>query len=64
MDLLKVQGFFYVPSEYSQVAKVWTHLSGSLLDHCYVYKEFSKTFCEDVFEIYFSDHDRVRLGFT
>ena len=50
-------------SYFNQVVEVSTHISGSLLDHVYVHKEFSRTLFVDVFDVYFSDHDSVKLKF-
>ena len=50
-------------SYFNQVVEVSTHISGSLLDHVYVHKEFSRTLFADVFDVYFSDHDSVELKF-
>ena len=50
--------------------EIWTsiitHLSGSLLDHVYILKEFlSETGVnESVIDLYFSRHDAVKLIFT
>ena len=54
----------HILSGYSPVVQVSTHISGSSLDHCYVHRKFSETFSVDVFDIYFIDHDAVRLRFT
>ena len=53
-------------SDYTQVVKEPTHLSGSLLDQIYVrntvLQEFSVS--ASVIDLYFSDHDAVRLKMT
>ena len=53
----------HVLSAYKQVVTKSTHISGSLLDHVYVYKEFSRTLSVNVIDIYFSDHDAVQFKF-
>ena len=55
--------FSNILSYFNQVVEVSTHISGSLLDHVYVHKEFSRTLFVDAFDIYFSDHDSVKLKF-
>ena len=54
----------HVLSVYNQVVTKSTHISGSLLDPVYVHKEFSGTLSVNVIDIYFSDHDAVKLKFT
>ena len=53
----------HVLSAYNQAVTKSTHISGSLLDHVYVHKEFSRTLSVNVIDIYFSDHDAVKLKF-
>ena len=53
----------HVLSAYNQVVTKSTHISGSLLDHVYVHKEFSRTLSVNVIDIYFSDNDAVKLKF-
>ena len=52
-----------VLSYYVQIASSSTHLSGSLLDHVYMLKEFlSETDVnESIIDVYFSDHDAVKF---
>ena len=42
-----------------------THLSGSLLDQLYILKRFAMEFniLSDVYNVYFSDHDAVKVHF-
>ena len=53
----------HVLSAYNQAVTKSTHISASLLDHVYVHKEFSRTLSVNVIDIYFSDHDAVKLKF-
>ena len=42
-----------------------THISGSLLDHVYIHQEFTKELnMQNAINIYFSDHDAVKLRFV
>ena len=52
-----------VLSAYNQVVTKSTHISGSLLDHVYVHKEFSRTLSVYVIDIYFSYHNAVKPKF-
>ena len=50
---------------YNQIVAASTHISGSLLDHVYIHKEFSKKLnMQSVIDIYFSDHDTVKFRFV
>ena len=54
-----------VPSSCNQIVAVLTHIFGSLLDHVYVHKEFSKELnMQSVIDTYFSDHDAVKFRFV
>ena len=59
-DNVQLQNIF---SEYTQVVKEPTHLSGSLLDHIYVRNTVLQEFyiSTSVINLYFSDHDAIRL---
>ena len=52
-----------VLSNYTQVVKEPTHLSGSLLDHVYVKNSILQEYCvsTSMINLYFSDHDAVQL---
>ena len=51
-----------VPSNYRLMVKEPTHLDGGLLDHVYLLKSFSRMNVNSfVKNIYFSDHDAVKL---
>ena len=54
----------HVLSAYNQVVTKSAHISGSFLDLVYVYKEFSRTLSVNVIDIYFKDHDAVKLKFN
>ena len=56
----------HILSNYVQIVSNSTHLSGSLLDHVYVLKEFlSETdVTVSIIYVYFNDNDAVKLIFT
>ena len=55
----------HVFSNYVQIVSNSTRLSGTLLDHVYLSKEFlSETdVTESIIDVYFSDHDAVKFTF-
>ena len=56
----------HILSNYVQIVSYSTHLSGSLLDHVYILKEFSieTEVTGSIIDVYFSDHDAVKFIFT
>ena len=49
---------------YNQIVADSTHISGSLLDHAYIHKTFSKELSvQNAIHIYLSDHDAVKFRF-
>ena len=56
----------HILSIYVQIASNSTHLSGSLLDHVYILKEFlgETDVTGSIADVYFSDHDAVKFIFT
>ena len=49
-------------TSYDQIVTVSTHISGSLLDHVYIHKDFSaKVKMHKVVNVFFSDHDAVKF---
>ena len=56
----------HVLSNYIQIVSNSTHLSGSLLDHVYIFKEFlSETDVNgSIIDAYFNNHGDVKFIFT
>ena len=51
-----------VLSNYDQIVTTSTHISGSVLDHVYISRMFSRELdMKNVIDIYFSDHDAVKF---
>ena len=55
----------HVLFNYVQIVSNSTRLSGSLLDHVYISKEFSNEtdVSESITDVYFSGHDAVKFTF-
>ena len=64
-DLLKVSqnGFLDIFTDRVQTVNKPTHISGSLIEHAYLKKDLMEEFFTNatVGNIYFSDHDAVRI---
>ena len=53
-------------TNFNQIVKELTHLSGSLIDHVYIHQDLLENVNSEVknFDLYFSDHDAIQISLT
>ena len=53
-------------TNFIQIVKEPTHLSGSLIDHVYIHQDLLGNVNSEVknFDLYFSDHDAIQISLT
>ena len=53
-------------TNFIQIVKEPTHLSGSLIDHVYIHQDLFRNVNAEVknFDVYFSDHDAIQISLT
>ena len=53
-------------TNFNQIVKELTHLSGSLIDHVYIHQDLLGNVNSEVknFDLYFSDHDAIQISLT
>ena len=53
-------------TNFIQIVKEPTHLSGSLIDHVYIHQDLLGIVNAEVknFDVYFSDHDAIQISLT
>ena len=53
-------------TNFNQIVKELTHLSGSLIDHVYIHQDLLGNVNSEVknFDLYFSDNDAIQISLT
>ena len=53
-------------TNFNQIVKELTHLSGSLIDHVYIHQDLLGNVNSEVknFDLYSSDHDAIQISLT
>ena len=53
-------------TNFNQIVKELTHLSGSLIDQVYIHQDLLGNINSEVknFDLYFSDHDAIQISLT
>ena len=53
-------------TNFNQIVKELTHLSGSLIHHVYIHQDLLGNVNSEVknFDLYFSDHDAIQISLT
>ena len=53
-------------TNFIQIVKEPTHLSGSLIDHVYIHQDLFRNVNAEVknFDVYFSEHDAIQISLT